>query len=60
MEYPVLHVYNIVMEFINFMVIKHHHTLLYSLMLLHIAMKDKKEFELSILSLSTMEDFQDK
>ena len=42
------------------MVIKYHHTLLYSLMLLHVAMKDKKEFELSILSLSTMEDFQDK
>lgn len=48
------------MEFINFMVIKYHHTILYSLMTLQMAMKDKKEFELSILSLNTMEDFQDK
>ena len=55
-----MHIYKIVLKFINFMVIKYHHTLLYSLMILQMSMKDKKEFELSILSLSTMEDFQDK
>lgn len=48
------------MEFINFMVINYHHTILYSLMLLQIDMKDKQEFELSVLNLNTMEDFEDK